>query len=462
MKNKGLSTTQDGISQCNTGHNLYEVRSIPRKNTENQNVSKQRQIEQQVLFSLQRSKKTKKIRRILHHITFILFAPPYFILYRFPRWIFLTTIRPVLILIGNSVKRMIAIYNKIAARINFHFKKVQNFINKIKKIGHEFYLLLQKLRQTIKIRVVDPILSPFRTITKAIRYTRSTIAALRTGMQEFISATYHKNMMKVKSLSPFNLIPSSVKGFPETLKKAIKEFYYRINIFSRKKKIKDPLVDYYFPVEEEVKPRFPTLDKAKNHFQKEVRNRALAVNNRIDPFRTFVKGFKKGAVEANFTFFALLESATNAASNYLRVKTQKANKVINRTLEPYVIRFEAKMQIVTKHCNGVKNRVLEKCRSASNKVKKRILTPLQKKIEPYWNAAIFPFTIIKQKSQKLTQGISKKYYSAERNLTKFRDSIIDPFRLPIAYMRIVPKYSLEILKEAFAEVREKQLSLQKS
>jgi hypothetical protein len=458
VKNKGLSTTQDGISQCNTGHNLYEVRSLPRKNPENQNVSKQRQIEQQVLLSLQQSKKTQKIRRFFHHIAFILFAPPYFILYRFPRWIFITKVRPLLIRIGNRVKRVIAICNKIAARLSRFFQKLRSFIMKVKQTVRTFYLQLQKL----KTHIVNPILFPFRAITKVIKRTRSKVANLRSGTRKFFSATYHKYAMKVKSLSPFNLIPSALKDFPESLKKAIRAFYDRINIFRDKSKVKNPYEEYYFPVEEEAKSRFPVLDRAKSHFQKEVRERAVAVNNRIDPFRTFGKSFKKNAAYANVAFFSFLEAALSEANNYLKVKAQAANKVVNRKLEPYVIICEAKMQIITGHCTAAKNKVLGKYRATSKKVKERILVPIQKRIEPYWKMTLLPFTLVKKESQKVGQGLSRKYYSVEMKITKFRDRIIDPFRLPVAYMRIVPKYSLDMFKEAFAEVKEKQLRSQDS
>lgn len=456
VKNKGLSTTQDGISQCSTGHNLYEVRSRPRTLSEQDHlkISKQLQIEKELILRFQKSKRSQRISRFMKYSFLCVFAPPYYVLFYFPRWIYYKKIYPVLARMAKKIKQIIAVINDLFSFFHHLIKKVQERIEKIKNVFKEFFF---QVRSAIKKRVIEPIVKPFRptirrivTAYRIIRSICSFIFNAPSTIRKYTWETHQKVIERVKSQNPITPYIKRVKEIPDQISEQLLNFKRYILLGKNSESKSYNQSDCYFPVDKEKKSRFPIINDAKvfmREMSKEMWKRmSKRMQKRISPYRIYYNGIKRGynAIRSS------VQLKIGRVSNYFQRRCADIKSLFNQVIEPISVKYQAKMQSISSHYQTAKTFSIEVYEAIKDQTKKRIVKPLLSKLEPYYSAPVNFVKIVTGGSLKVVQ---KVYYYGERKLTEWRDGIIESTRVPVAYVKVVPRHGVNLTREAFIEFK---------
>lgn len=453
MTAKGLATIRESMSQSSLGHNLYEVRSVPRREPI-PDTSKQERLERELVERVFKSSKIRTLERILKYVAFVAIAPFYYGLYRAPKYV-IDTLRPPLHKIKKSVLHYTARISKtlnLFVDLILHYQKsLSNSYQNIKKRIRQF--LRQKYQAVLaRIRLFFlPIYNAYKVVARYLRMPYDVYVFLKQKIIGVFKPIRQAINAKIELLHTLRLHLD-----PNKLIKLIKEIIEDPRIILRKlAAVSAQLKSLFLPnkIQEKrviEKKRIDTPSKFdviqhrfisyENQFKTLCKDKTAPVRNALNQFEMFTENCEKKYLEIE----ERISKRRDAALDYFEGKIMGLQKLLSTFFSPIQTKTHSCVKAVKLKFRKIPsffNFVSLALDSLSNNVEKAFYT-CRKKIGMRLAFLSRGSNLARNYLKKLglkTQGFAKKVEKRSQ--------------FPLLVLKVLPKCWKQMIQDISVEIR---------
>lgn len=449
LKTKGLGTVKEGISRCSSDNNLYEIRSLPRKSPVNESfLSQQAQLEHELLMKLHRSRKAQFIRRGLRNAIFILVAPIYYGLYRFPRWMAISYVQPVIRQVTALIQKVKARLNALDAYIN---KRIEAFHNRVTEAFAKGKKAIVSFFSTI-LRPVDILIEkvsqPIRTISEKVQSYFLRVRALPAKAGQIVQKAQHRTVEKAKEVYPENLTNAVkiVSAYPDKVKQFAWERHQKLwQWILQRPEPKPEMFPVYGP---------SLIRRGLNYIEKIIIKSALGAWGKafpyIDRYTYPVRRVLRIADGYLNRGLQRVERSTEAAYSYVCRGIVKISKLVKSGLKVVLEPIGKRVRVPTAKLERFRIQLLKGYRKVGRVFSARVEW-MKRRLEHYRDFVLHLCDMPRVVGVGVVRFIVRRSIPIGRGLQILREEAINRTRIPRAYVRVLPKCFLQIVQEAFLD-----------